>query len=83
MGDYVEVGRLYKELMSNKRRQVDDSLLSISAPKLSDFYVPSEDKKIREYMFVAGDAIAGADIAFTFGGRALRAAKNQKRMIII
>ena len=50
--------------MSNKGRQQDDSLLNISAPKLSDNYVSSEDQIIREYMFVASGAVRGGVIGY-------------------
>ena len=51
--------------MNNKGRQINDSLLNISAPKLSNYYEPSEDQKISEYMFGAGGG-AGALIVYFY-----------------
>ena len=55
-----------KKVMSHKGQQTDDFLFNISAPKLSEYYLHSEDQKIREYIFVAGGAIVGAAIAYWF-----------------
>ena len=66
LDDDVEASQLYKEVMSYKGRQLDDSLLNISAPILSDYYMPSDDQKIREYMFVAGGGFAGTVIGYWY-----------------
>ena len=52
--------------MSSKRRLPDDSLLHSSAPQLSDYYIPGEDQRICEYIFVAGSAIAGDVIGYWY-----------------
>ena len=74
---HVEASQLYKEVMKNKGGQVDDSLLNISAPKLTDYYVASEDHKIRAYIFGAGGSITVALIVYLYNR------KSQKKLLLL